>query len=69
MKAKAIKIKLYQFKNILGKLNLNLRKMLIDLKTQGKGKIQLSIALNFLTSKDTNTTLTMHSEHDKKNKL
>ena len=35
-----------------------------DLKTQGDWKNQLSMAINFMSSKDTNETRTMNSKSD-----
>ena len=40
--------------------------MINDLKAKGKCKIQLSIAINFLSSKETKETRTMHSKSDNK---
>ena len=34
--------------------------IIIDSKTQGEWKIQLTITINFLSSKDSNETCTMH---------
>ena len=35
-----------------------------DHKTQGEWKIQLIIAINFISSKDSNETRTMHTKSD-----
>ena len=40
--------------------------MINDLKTQGKWKIQLTITINFFSSKDSNETRTVHSKSDNK---
>ena len=37
--------------------------MINDHKTQGEWKIQLTVAITFLSSKDTNKTRTMHSNN------
>ena len=36
--------------------------MINDLTTQGKWKIELRIAINFFSSKDSNESCTMHSK-------
>ena len=36
-------------------------------KTQGEWKIQLTMAINFIFSKDSNETHTMHSKNDNRN--
>ena len=45
----------------LNEIRPYLSNMINDFKTQGYWKIQLTIAINFLSSKDTNKTRTMHS--------
>ena len=40
--------------------------MINDLKTKGEWKIQLSIAISFLSSKETKETRAMHSKSDNK---
>ena len=51
----------FQMKNILTKLDHYLSKMINDHKTQGEWKIQLTVAINFTFSKDSEESLTMHT--------
>ena len=55
MKVKVIKINFYQLKNIPYLIDI-----ITDSKTQEEWKIQLTITINFLSSKDSNETCTMH---------
>ena len=49
----------------LDKIRPYLSDMMNDHKTQGEWEIQLTIAINFLSSKDISETRTMHSNSDK----
>ena len=50
----------------LNKIRHYLSNMINDLKTQGEQKIQLTIEINFLPSKDTNETHNIYSNSDNK---
>ena len=50
----------------LHKIRPYLSNMMNDLKEQGEWQIQLSITINFLSSKNTSETHTMHSKSDNK---
>lgn len=65
MKSRVIEIKSYQFKNILIRLPYS-GNMINHLKTKSKWKIQLSVAIDFMPSKDTNETRAMYSKSDNK---
>ena len=41
-----------------------IRPIIIDKRTQGECKIQLTIAINFISSKDTDEMPTVHSKSD-----
>ena len=74
MKVKEIKIKLYQLQNILrdvindqktqGELKIHSDNKVIDYKTQGEWKIQLTMLINFISSKDSDETRPMHTISD-----
>ena len=49
-------------KEYLGKIRPYSSKMINDLTTPGEPKIQLTIAINFISSKDSKETCTMHSK-------
>ena len=63
MKARVIKIKLYPYQ-YLDKIRPYLSNMINDLKNNGEWKIQLSIAINFISFKCTKETCTMHTKSD-----
>ena len=48
----------------LNKVRPYLKNMINDLKLQGQWKFQLSITINFFSSKDTNKTCTKHLNYD-----
>ena len=58
------KDKTLSIEEYLDQIRLYLSNTTNDHKTQGKRKIQLTIAINFLTSKDTGEMRTMHSKTD-----
>ena len=58
----ADKDKTLSVKEYLDKIRPYLSDIINDHMTQGEWKIQLTIAINFLPSKDTDETHTMHSE-------
>ena len=66
MKVRAIRNKMLPIKEYLNKIRPYLSNMINNLETQGKWKIQLSIAINFLSSKDNNKICTIHSNCDNK---
>ena len=47
-----------------GKWKVNSGNKVIDYKTQGEWKIQLTVRINFISSKDSNETRTMHTISD-----
>ena len=65
MKVTVIKIKQYQLKNILIKLDHTIRYH-NNLKNTDSRKIQLKIAINFISSKDNDEEHAMHSKSDHK---
>ena len=64
MKVMVIEIKHYQLKNILIKLGPYLKDIINDLKKSDTWKIQLTIAINFISSKDNDKERVMHSKSD-----
>ena len=66
MKKMVIKIETYQQINILIKLKPYLRNILINLQHSDARKIQLTIAINFISSKDVEEERTMHSNSENK---
>ena len=44
-----------------GKRRIHSSNKIIELKTQSEWKIQLTMAINFISSKDSDETLTMHT--------
>ena len=64
MKVMEIKIKLYQLKIILMKLNHTGANIINNHKTQGEWKIHLTMSINFFSSKDSEEISTMHSRSD-----
>ena len=44
-----------------GKRRIHSSNKIIELKTQSEWKIQLTMAVNFISSKDSDETLTMHT--------
>ena len=56
------KDKTLSIKEYLDKIEPNLNNLIDDHKTQGEWKIQLTMTINFISSKDPNETRTMHSK-------
>ena len=63
-KVKVIEIKYYQLKNILKKLEKNLKDIINNLKKYVQCKIQLTISNNFISSIDNDEEHVMHSKSD-----
>ena len=59
-----IEIKYYQLKNILKKLEKNLKDIINNLKKYVQCKIQLTISNNFISSIDNDEEHVMHSKSD-----
>ena len=64
MKIVVREIKICQLKNILIKIKPNLKETIIDLQKPDTWKIQFTITINFISSKDTNEKQAMHSKSD-----
>ena len=64
MKLMVIEIKTYHQKNILTQLNLTWRVIIIDLQNSDTWKIQLTIEINYISSKDAEVECVMHSKSD-----
>ena len=62
-----IKIETYHQTNILTKLNLTFRNIIIDLQNSDSWKNQLKIAIKFIFSKDAEEERVIHSRSNKKN--
>ena len=58
------KDKLLSIKNFLDRIKPYLSDIINDHKTQGKWKIHLTMAINFIFSKDSEKTCTMHTKSD-----
>ena len=52
-----------RIKRYLNKINPNLEDIINDYKTKGEWKIQLTMKINFISSKDSTETRTMHSQN------
>ena len=63
-KVKVIEIKYYQLKNILKKLEKNLKDIINNLKKYVQCKIQLTISNNFISSIDNDEEHVIHSKSD-----
>ena len=63
-KVKVIEIKYYKLKNILKKLEKNLKDIINNLKKYVQCKIQLTIANNFISSIDNDEERVIHSKSD-----
>ena len=63
MKVVQIKIKYYQL-NYLDSIKPYLSNMINNRKTQGEWKIQLTMEINFISSKDSNEARTIHAKSD-----
>ena len=59
-----IEIKYYQLKNILKKLEKNLKDIINNLKKYVQCKIQLTISNNFISSIDNDEEHVIHSKSD-----
>ena len=64
MKAMEIKTKLYSLTVYLDKIEPYLNDLIDNQKTQGEWKIQLTMAINFISSEDSDETRTMHAKSD-----
>ena len=63
-KVKVIEIKYYKLKNILKKLEKNLKDIINNLKKYVQCKIQLTISNNFISSIDNDEEHVIHSKSD-----
>ena len=63
-KVKVIEIKYYQLKNILKKLEKNLKDIINNLKKYVQCKIQLTKSNNFISSIDNDEEHVIHSKSD-----
>ena len=59
-----IEMKRYQLKHILNKIEPYLKNIINDLKKSDAQKIQLPLAINFISSKDNDEERAMHSKSD-----
>ena len=68
MKVTAIEIKIYQWKNILTKSNATQNYVITNLKKSRTWRTiaQSTIAINFVSAKDTDKNQVMHSKSDNK---
>ena len=57
-------MKRYQLKHILNKIEPYLKNIINDLKKSDAQKIQLPLAINFISSKDNDEERVMHSKSD-----
>ena len=57
-------MKRYQLKHILNKIEPYLKNIINDLKKSDAQKIQLPLAINFISSKDNDEERAMHSKSD-----
>ena len=57
-------MKRYQLKHILNKIKPYLKNIINDLKKSDAQKIQLPLAINFVSSKDNDEERAMHSKSD-----
>ena len=57
-------MKRYQLKHILNKIEPYLKNIINDLKKSDAQKIQLPLAINFISSKDNDEKRAMHSKSD-----
>ena len=64
MKAMEIKTKLYSLTVYLDKIEPYLNDLIDNQKTQGEWKIQLTMAINFISLEDSDETRTMHAKSD-----
>ena len=64
IKVTVIEIKHYQLRNIIIKLDFFLNYIINDLQKSDLWKIQLTIAINFVSSKENGEDLVMHSKSD-----
>ena len=64
IKVTVIEIKHYQLRNIIIKLDFFLNYIINDLQKSDLRKIQLTIAINFVSSKENGEDLVMHSKSD-----
>ena len=62
MKAMEIKTKLYSLTIYLDKIEPYSNDLIDNQKSQGEWKIQLTMALNFISSEDSDETRTMHAK-------
>ena len=62
MKAMEIKTKLYSLTIYLDKIEPYLNDLIDNQKSQGEWKIQLTMAINFISSEDSDETRTMHAK-------
>ena len=69
MKVKAIKTKTLSIKLDLNMIRLYLRDIINDHKTQREWRIQLKMTINFISSKDSDETHTMHTMHIKSHNI
>ena len=69
MKVKAIKTKTLSIKLDLNMIRLYLRDIINDYKTQREWRIQLKRTINFISSKDSDETHTMHTTHIKSHNI
>ena len=69
MKVKAIKTKALSIKLDLNMIRLYLRDIINDHKTQREWRIQLKMTINFISSKDSDETHTMHTMHIKSHNI
>ena len=69
MKVKAIKTKTLSIKLDLNMIRLYLRDIINDHKTQREWRIQLKRTINFISSKDSDETHTMHTTHIKNHNI
>ena len=69
MKVKAIKTKTLSIKLDLNMIRLYLRDIINDYKTQREWRIQLKMTINFISSKDSDETHTMHTMHIKSHNI
>ena len=69
MRVKAIKTKTLSIKLDLNMIRLYLRDIMNDHKTQREWRIQLKMTINFISSKDSDETHTMHTMHIKSHNI